>query len=239
MSWLVVIALAALAFAAGVVLFRIEKGLWSSLLAALAVGLAGYALQASPGLPSAPKVAGEDRGNPLFDVVEVRRDLLANNEHSRADFIVTADALAREGRYEQAAQLLASVTRKNPQDFEAWIAEGNALVEHADGVLTVPALYAYRQAAELKPKHLAPNYFLGVALIRQGRFAEARQVWADSLAAAPEGAAGREIVAQQLERLDAMLTAVSQQMEEERSAAAESGASAAPSAPVSPVSSAP
>ena len=225
MSWLIVIALAALAFAAGVLLFKVEKGLWSSLLAALAVGLAGYALQASPGLPSAPKVAGQDRGNPLFDVVEVRRDLLDSEERSRADFIVTADALAREGRYQQAAQLLASVTRKNPQDFEAWIAEGNALVEHADGVLTVPALYAYRQAAGLKPKHLAPNYFLGVALIRQGRFVEARQVWADSLAAAPEGAAGREIVAQQLERLDTMLAAVSQQIEED---------SAAPASPVAP-----
>ena len=210
MSWLIVISLAALAFAAGVVLFKLEKGLWSSLLAALAVGLAGYALQASPGLPSAPKAAGENRTAPLFDVVEVRRDLLATGERSKADFIVTADALAREGRYQQAAQLLASVTRDNPEDFEAWIAEGNALVEHADGVLTVPALFAYRQAAELKPKHLAPNYFLGVALIRQGRLLEARQVWADSLAAAGEEATGRAIVAQQLERLDAMLAAVSQ-----------------------------
>ncbi|WP_137678980.1 tetratricopeptide repeat protein [Aurantiacibacter suaedae] len=210
MTWLIVIALAALAFGAAVFLFKLKKALWSSLLAALAVGLAGYSLQASPGLPSAPKAAGANRAAPLFDVVEVRRDLLASDERSRADFIVTADALAREGRYQQAAQLLASVTRDNPQDFEAWIAEGNALVEHADGVLTVPALYAYRQAAELKPQHLAPNYFLGVALIRQGRFLEARQVWADSLAAAPEGAVGREIVGQQLERLDAMLAAVSQ-----------------------------
>ncbi|OYX63938.1 MAG: hypothetical protein B7Y88_12010 [Sphingomonadales bacterium 32-64-17] len=213
MTWLIVIAIAALAFVAAVFLFKLEKTLWSSLLAALAVGLAGYSLQASPGMPSAPKAAGENRAAPLFDVVEVRRELLASDERSRADFIVTADAMAREGRYQQAAQLLASVTRKNPQDFEAWIAEGNALVEHADGVLTVPALFAYRQAAELKPRHLAPNYFLGVALIRQGRLLEARQVWADSLAAAPEGATGREIVAQQLERLDAMLAAVSQ-MEE-------------------------
>ncbi|MEN7536224.1 tetratricopeptide repeat protein [Aurantiacibacter flavus] len=213
MSWLIVIALAALAFAATVFLFKLEKALWSSLLAALAVGLAGYSLQASPGLPSAPKAQGVNRAAPLFDVVEVRRELLASNERSRADFIVTADALVREGRYQPAAQLLASVTRDNPEDFEAWIAEGSALVEHADGILTVPALYAYRQAAELKPKHLAPNYFLGVALIRQGRMLEARQVWGDSLAAAGEDAPGRAIVAQQLERLDAMLAAVSQ-MEE-------------------------
>ena len=210
MSWVLAILLAVLAFAAAVFVFKIEKALWSSLLAALAVGLAGYALQASPGLPSAPKTAGENRAAPLFDIVEMRRELLDSGERSRADFIVTADALAREGRYQQAAQLLASVTRDNPQDFEAWIAEGNALVEHADGILTPPALYAYRQAALLKPAHLAPNYFLGVALIRQGRMLEARQVWAESLAAAPEGSAGREIVAQQLERLDAMLAAVSQ-----------------------------
>ena len=210
MSWLVVLLLAAAAFGAGVLLFRLDKGLWSSLLAALALGLAGYALQASPGLPSAPKAAGQDRGEPLFDIVEVRRELLAQDEQSKADFIVTADAMARQGRYQQAAQLLAGVTRANPRDFEAWLAEGNALVEHADGVLTAPALYAYRQAAQLKPQHLAPNYFLGVALIRQGRMMEARQVWSDSLAAAPEDASGRDIVAQQLERLDAMLGAMSQ-----------------------------
>tara|TARA_A100001391_G_scaffold173888_3_gene136119 strand:- start:7993 stop:8679 length:687 start_codon:yes stop_codon:yes gene_type:complete len=210
MTWVFVVLLAALAFAAAVLLFKVEKALWSSLLAALAVGLAGYAVQASPGLPSAPKAAGENRAAPLFDIVEVRRELLTTRERSKADFVVTADALAREGRYQQAAQLLASVTRDNPQDFEAWIAEGNALVEHADGILTVPALYAYRKAAELKPAHLAPNYFLGVALIRQGRLLEARQVWADSLAAAPEDDPGREVVAQQLERLDGMLAAISQ-----------------------------
>ena len=226
MSWLIVILLAVLAFGAGVWLFKVEKALWSTLLAALALGLAGYALQASPGLPSAPKGGAGTRAAPLFDIVGLRGDLLASDERSRADFLVTADALAREGRYQQAAQLLASVTRENPQDFEAWIAEGNALVEHADGVLTVPALYAYRQAAELKPKHLAPNYFLGVALIRQGRLLEARQVWADSLAAAGDGATGRAIVAQQLQRLETMLAAVSQlEQDSQTDAAAPPGSS--------------
>ena len=210
MSWIAVIVLAALAFAAAVVLFRIEKALWSSLLAAFALGLAGYALQASSGLPGAPKASSDGRVAPPFDIVGLRRDLIAESERSKADFLITADAMARQGRYQQAAQLLAGVTRDNPQDFEAWLAEGNALVEHAYGVLTVPALYAYRQAAALKPAHLAPNYFLGVALIRQGRIPEARQVWAESLAAAPADATGRAIVAQQLERLDAMMAAVSE-----------------------------
>ena len=46
-------------------------------------------------------------------------------------------------------------------------------------------------AANAKPDSLAPGYFLGVSLVRQGRLMEARQVWIDTLATGPEDAAGR------------------------------------------------
>ncbi len=208
MTWVAAVLLALLAFAIAAAVFRVGKPLWTSLAAALAFGLAGYALQASPNLPSAPKEARAEQAVGEFDIVEARREFIAVRERSSASNLITADAYARRGRYVEAAQLLAGLTSANPQDFEAWVAQGNALVEHADGALTAPALYAYRQAAELKPAHIAPGYFLGVALIRQGRLMEARQIWMETLANAGEDAEGRAGLEERLARLDGMLGAM-------------------------------
>jgi len=204
MSWLAALALALIAFAIAAFAFRLPRKLYTTLLAALSLGLAGYALQASPNVPASP-AQGTVRDDSDFEVVEARREMLGASDRSSADMLVVADAMARQGQFTDAAQFLNGVTRANPRDFEAWLAQGNALVEHADGVLTPAALYTYRQASALNPTHPAPGYFLGVSLIRQGQFMEARQVWADTLAAAPADAAGRAPLADRLARLDGLL----------------------------------
>ena len=204
MSWLAVIALALAGFAVAAFGFRLARGLWSSLLAALALGLAGYAMQASPGLPSAPRTAAQDSG-PQMDVVATRQQFIGEGDRSFGDFVLISDAMARRGRYAEAAGLLNGATRENPRDFEAWLAQGIALTEHADGMLTAPALFALRRAAGLKPEHPAPGYFLGLSLIRQGQLLEARSVWSETLAAAPADAAGRAVLAEQLARLEQLL----------------------------------
>ncbi len=153
--------------------------------------------------PPPPQPKGPTAGE--FDIVAQRREFIADAERSRAELLITADAMARRGRSIEASQLLSGITSENPQDFEAWLALGNTLVDHADGALTAPALYAYRQAATLAPQHPGPGYFFGVALIRQGRLPEAREIWSETLANAPEGAAGREALAERLARLDGLL----------------------------------
>lgn len=206
MSWAVVIALALAGLGLAIVLFRLPRKLWAGLAAALVFGLAGYALQANPGLPSAPKAPQQSRTDlGDFDLVAQRREFIAESDQSRADFLITADAMARRGQFDDAASFLAGVTRENPQDFEAWIALGNALVEHADGALTQPAVYAFNNAANLKPDHPAPGYFVGVSLIRQSRFTEAREMWVQAFVNAPDDAAGKAGLAERLQRLDGML----------------------------------
>lgn len=211
MTWIAVIVLALLAFALAALAFKLDKGLWTSLAAALGFGLAGYALQASPDLPSAPKPAASRFTELEYDVVEARREFVSFSDQSQSRWLVTSDAMARRGRFEEAAQLLADETRQNPRDFELWLAQGIALAEHADGALTQASLYAFQQAANAKPDNLAPGYFLGVALVRQGRLMEARQVWRDTLAAGPENAEGRAGLEERLARLDAMLGAMIEQ----------------------------
>lgn len=205
MNWLLAIALALAAFGLVAFVFRPARATWTVLLAALALGLAGYAMQASPGQPGAPRDAAADAAQDQWPLVEARKEVVAPALQSRSDKLLVADALARRGQYANAAAMLNGALRDNPRDAEVWLALANVLVEHADGQMTEPAMLAFRRASEVDPKGLGPGYFLGLALMRQGRFGEGREVWAATLANAPADAFGREAMAERLTRLDELL----------------------------------
>ena len=203
MSWLVAILLAIAAFAGMVIAFRLPKGGWTAILAALAMGLAGYALQASPGLPGAPKPPRADaRGDAGWTVVEMRQQLVGEDNRSTSGHMVTADAFMRQGQYANAARLLRGVVQDNPGDGEAWLAMGNALTFHAEGALTPAALLAYRKAAEVEPDSAGPAFFVGLGLIQQRKLIEAHQLWSQRLEAMPEDAPGRQFLAESLSRFE-------------------------------------
>lgn len=205
MSWLPILALAALAFVAAALVLRLPKAGYSLLGAALLFGLAGYALQGSPGAPAAP-------GKPAADVARTGELLVA----ARREFfdpailpsrlLITSDAYARRGDHQRAAAFAERAVEENPGDAEAWTALGNALVEHAGGQLTPAALYAYGQAERRAPASPAPGYFLGLALLRAGDAARTRAIWAELLANAPPDAAWRPALAERLARLEALMT---------------------------------
>jgi cytochrome c-type biogenesis protein CcmH len=203
-TWLLTIALALAAFALGAFAFGVARQGWTTFAAALALGLAGYALQASPNVPGAPAADTRDQAEADWAFVDSRKEMVASGDRSASREMIVADALARQGQYANAAAMLREAVRANPRDAEAWLALGNALVEHADGALTQPALLAYRRAEALDPGGLGPAFFLGLALIRQGRFEEARALWRGSLDAAPEDAAGRAVLAERLARLESL-----------------------------------
>ena len=205
MSWVLAIALALAAFALGAFAFGVARQSWTAFAAALALGLAGYALQASPGLPGAPAAGARAPGEVDWAFVDARKEMVASAGRSGSNQVIVADALARQGQYANAAALLRDAVSRDANDAEAWLALGNVLVEHADGALTQPALLAYRRAAELEPTSAGPGYFLGFALIRQGRLMEARGVWQATLETAAEDAAGRAALEERLARLDQLL----------------------------------
>ena len=205
MSWILAIALALAAFALGAFAFGVARQGWTTFAAALALGLAGYALQASPGLPGAPAERARVPDEVDWAYVDARKEMVAGINRSGSSQLIVADALARRGQYANAAAMLRDAVKHNPNDAEAWLALGNALVEHADGALTQPALLAYRRAAELDPSGAGPGYFLGFALIRQGRLMEARGVWQSTLETASADAAGRAALEERLVRLDELL----------------------------------
>ena len=203
MTWVLVALLAIAAFAAIAFVLKAPRSGREAIAAALVLGIAGYALQGSPGLPGAPKPPAEEIGKNASAMVDARGKVSDSSIPTSDRWVVIADALARNGRFADAAEVLRGAVEANPGNSEGWLAMGNALVAHADGTLTPAALYAFRRAARADPDAPGPPFFLGLAFAQSGRYAEARQLWADLLARAPEDAPWRGPLADQLGKLDA------------------------------------
>lgn len=210
MSWLPIIALAALAFVAAVFLLRLPRQAYTLLGATLLFGLTGYALQGSPGAPAAPGKAGAPDDQQTGELlVEARREFFGPAVLP-SRFLITSDAYARRGDQLRAAAFAESAVEENQNDIEAWVALGNALSEHADGQLTPAAIYAYGQAEKRSPRSPAPGYFLGLAMLRTGQPERARAIWADLIASAPANAPWRAVLIERLGRLDSLMGSMQQ-----------------------------
>lgn len=217
LAWVVAIGLAAASFALAVAVFRLPRVTWTSLAAALVFGLAGYTLQASPDIAAAPRSLAVENFSDDWMIEDTRRILVGEELRSRDPAMTTGNAFARRGRFTDASGFFRHALQNNPADFDAWVALGNALTEQADGNLTQGAVYAYREANRLQPANPAPSYFLGLALIRQGRLMEARQVWRSALEDMGESTGGgegdtqaRAFMVDRVERLDSMLGQIQQ-----------------------------
>lgn len=205
MIWFPFLALAAAAFLIAAFVLRLPRSGWTLFAAALLFGLAGYAFQGSPGMVGAPKISDESSNGGNLALVEARRQMF-NPDRAPSRFVTVADGFARRGQFEDAVNILSGAVSENPDDGEAWLALANALVEHAEGLLTPAALHAYERAQTALPGHPAPAYFLGVSLIRSGKPMEARQLWAATLDRAPTDAPWRPEMEQRLTRLDDLLS---------------------------------
>lgn len=205
MSWLPILMLAALVFGLTVYLLKLPRSLWMLFGSALLFGLAGYALQGQPGKAGAPADPAIDQGAETGEMlVEARREFYPEGRMP-SRFVVTADAFTRRGQHAQAANFLRNAVDEDPQDGQAWLALGNALVEHADGRLTAAALYAYSQAEQVDPSNPAPTYFLGLAFLRAGEPGRTLALWRELIEQAPEGVEWRAPLEARLGRLETML----------------------------------
>lgn len=206
MTWVFVIALALLAFFLIVFVLKAPRGTREAVGAALLLGIAGYVIQGKPTQPGAPKETTEPISANPAALVDARSKVTNSGIPPNNKWVVIADGLARNGEYADAAEVLRGAIEKDPENSEAWLAMGNALLAHSDGMLTPATLYAYRKAAKADPDNPGPPFFLGLALAQAGRFAEARALWADLLKRAPENAPWRAPLAQQLQRLDTLIS---------------------------------
>lgn len=158
--------------------------------AAIAFGGAGYALTGRPGLPAASRVAA-DRAPPL-PLDEARRRLMGNfNVADR--WLIIADSFERRGNTQDAVSLLRSAVRAHPRDYQLWVGLGNALADHARSY-SPAAAYAFDRAERIAPRHPAPKFFRGLALVRSGRLDEGAAQWRMALAQSPPDASWRPMI---------------------------------------------
>jgi cytochrome c-type biogenesis protein CcmH len=191
MGWLILLLLIVLSLG---LLWRlgVRGGLLTASAAALLLGASGYALQGSPSSPGDPARAGSEHD--IFPLTDARHAFFGHFTPAES-WLRISEALARDGKSEDAVGILQNAVRRYPGDPQLWIALGNALVDHARG-LTPPAELAYRRAAELVPGHPAAPFFYGLALARSGDRQAAVAIWQRILKNAPKDAEWRPLVEQ-------------------------------------------
>lgn len=203
MGW-IMLALIGLGSAAVLWFAGVARSLWTFVGAAMMLGAAGYALQGDPVLPGHPVAANAEPIEVDPALTELRDSMLGRYTAEGA-YLIAADGVTRAGDTRSAVQAVLGGINKYPRSLALWTGLGSALSVH-DNVVSPAALYAFRHAAELNPKHPAPPYFLGLAYIRAGEYAVARPYWAKALELSPPQQPYRKEIEAQLARLDAFLT---------------------------------
>lgn len=204
MTWIVVLAIAAVVFGAMAFLLKLPRAGWELTGAALLVGVAGYALQGSPGMPGAPKAPVENK-RAADEALIKQRQQMGDGFAQGQSWMILADGLARQGQYGAAAEVLRKGTQQFPKDADLWVSLGNALVGHSDGMITPAAQFAFQKAANIDPAHPGPPFFMGLALAQSGRLADARAMWDELLRRSPADAPYRGDLVERIQRIDSML----------------------------------
>ena len=200
MGWLLIILLGAALFAALWRFAKFDRTSLQLLASALLIAMAGYAWQGRPGLAGKPVPPPVRQSLPDSAFAETRQDMLGRVD-TASRWLTIADMYHRLGDTQSAAGVIRSAIRAHPNDPDLWVGLGNALVIHADGMMTPAAELAFQRAARIAPDHPGPKFFYGLALAQGGKFDEAESLWRGLLAGAPADAEWRPMVEQRLAML--------------------------------------
>jgi cytochrome c-type biogenesis protein CcmH len=200
--------LMALAIGVGLLLWRsgYPRRLWSVAATALMLGAAGYAWQGNPTLGGHPVAAAARPGTLDPNLIALRNAMFGQFSFD-TQYFVAADAMTRVGKPSVAAQALLGGVDKAPNQGSLWAWLGLTLAENDGNQVSPAAKYAFERGMALWPKHPGPPFLYGLALVREGKWEEARPLWAKSLALTPEKASYRPELQLRLFLLDQFLTA--------------------------------
>ena len=201
MGWLLIVLLA-LGVALALWRFaRFDRNAMQFLIAALLVAFAGYAWMGKPALEGKPVPPPARLDLPDSEFAGARGDLLGRFD-TAARWLTIAESYQRSGDTQNAAGVIRAGLREHPDNPDLWVGLGNALVIHADGLMTPSAQLAFQRASTLAPDHPGPKFFYGLALAQGGKFDEAENLWRELLATAPADADWRPMVEERIAMLD-------------------------------------
>lgn len=208
MTGLLIAALLAAVTAAAILFIRRRGGGvagWEAVVAALLVGLAGYAWQGRPALDGSPR-SGDKRASVALDerLIGIRNSL-GNKFSPGARWLTLSDGLARQGASQDAVNILVSAVRAYPKDADLWSALGTALVMHGGGVLSPAAEYAYQQALTIQPGARPALFFYGLSLAQNGQAGPARSMWVELMNGLPPQSPFRAEMERNIATLDSLV----------------------------------
>jgi cytochrome c-type biogenesis protein CcmH/NrfG len=200
MGWLLIILMALAVFLALWRFAGFDRISLQLLGSALLIAMAGYALQGRPGLSGkpVPPPTRQKLGDSAF--AGARREILGQFD-TASRWLIIADSYHRSGNTQNAVGILRAGIRAHPRDPDLWLGLGNALIIHADGMMSPAAELAFQRAAKFGPGQPGPRFFYGLALAQGGKFEEAERIWRELLAGAPADAEWRPMVEDRLARL--------------------------------------
>ncbi|WP_373491337.1 tetratricopeptide repeat protein [Parasphingorhabdus sp.] len=169
---------------------KLSRATYEITAAALLLGVAGYAWQGNPGMAGVSIEPREKANSFNDDTIDARNDL-GERFGTAQEWLIFSDSLNRAGKHGAAANYLRNGVKEHPDDPDLWVGLGNALVVHADGVITPAAQFAFQKAADLSPEHPGPPFFLGLAYAQSGKIDQARAIWTELLARSSEDAPWR------------------------------------------------
>jgi cytochrome c-type biogenesis protein CcmH/NrfG len=181
MGWIVLFVLVLICGLALIKLGKLSRSTYEITAAALLFGIAGYAWQGHPGMAGVSVEPVEKADSFNDDMIDARNEM-GERFGTAQEWLIFSDSLNRAGKHGAAANYLRNGVKEHPDDPDLWVGLGNALVVHADGVITPAAQFAFQKAADLSPEHPGPPFFLGLAYAQSGKIDQARTIWTELLA---------------------------------------------------------
>lgn len=191
MGWLILSGLLLLVFGGLVWLGKLPRATFELTGAALLFAVAGYAWQGHPGMAGV-SVEPTEKPDSFDDGSIESRNEMGERFGTAREWLVFSDSLNRSGKHGAAANYLRNGVKEHPNDPDLWVGLGNALVVHADGIITPAAQFAFQKAADISPEHPGPPFFLGLAYAQSGKIDQARAIWTELLKRSPEDAPWRK-----------------------------------------------
>ena len=203
MGWIILLLSVLICAAALIKLGKLSRATYEMAAAALLLGVAGYAWQGHPGMAGVSIQPAEQPDSFDEDTIDAR-NAMGERFGTAREWLVFSDSLNRAGKHGAAANYLRNGVKEHPVDPDLWVGLGNALVVHANGVVTPAAQFAFQKAADLSPEHPGPPFFLGLAYAQSGKIDQAREIWTELLARSSEDAPWRADLESRLAAMERM-----------------------------------
>jgi len=201
MGWIIILVLLAIIFGGLVWIGKLPRKTYELTGAALLIGVAGYAWQGQPSMAGVSVEPIEQASSFDEGSIDARNDM-GERFGSAREWLVFSDSLNRQGKHGAAANYLRNGISEHPGDPDLWVGLGNALVVHADGVITPASQFAFQKAADISPEHPGPPFFLGLAYAQSGKIDQARAIWTELLKRSAEDAPWRKDLESRLEGIE-------------------------------------